>query len=403
MPSDSNLLLLLLLFSSDLWVPGISCSEKECPYNRFDPSQSSTFSMVNDTPPSFYIAYGIGSVNGTFAKDDVHLGDAFISQQMFGIASSTKDLILMFSSPSNGILGLGYPALTASNVEYDPFLFRLQKEGLIERPVFSISMGSVHDHGWVGEILLGGTNPEKYIGEINYEPVWGNHTYWMVGGRSVQIIKKSTVPNEDQLLMNSTFISTRGLIIDTGTTLTYMDRTLTDEIVHMVTDNVIFDHMSGTYMIDCALKQETATDYLLKFTMERTTLAIPIKDLILPLMREGKQQQDSSSICMFGIAPWMTTGTSKKMNENGWILIGDSVLRSTYLVFDMKDHQIGFAEVRKKSSLFKHLLIFLFQAFQYVNKEAPSSLGNRAPSPIMSVHQLSVILGIIALVIIIFC
>lgn len=257
---------------------------------------------------------------------------------MFGIASSTKDLILMSSSPSNGILGLGYPALTSGNVKYDPFLFRLQKEGLIENPVFSISMGSVHDSGWVGEILLGGTNPEKYVGEIAYEPVWGDKTYWMVGGKSIQVVKETT---QSEVMLNSTFASVRGLIIDTGTTLTYMDHALADEIVRMVAGNVVLDQMSGIYMIDCGVKGDATTDYFLEFTMETTKLVIPIKDLILPLGGEGQRD----GICMFGIAPWMTTGTSQKMNEKGWILIGDSVLRSTYLVFDMKNHQIGFAKV----------------------------------------------------------
>lgn len=331
------------MISSDLWVPSTSCSEQECPYDKFDPSASSTFSIVNDTPP-FYIAYGIGSVNGTFAKDDVYLGAAHISQQIFGLASSTQDLILMSSSPSNGILGLGYPALTTGNVKYDPFLFRLHKEGLIQEPVFSISMGSVHDQGWTGELLLGGTNPEKYVGEIAYEPVWGGNTYWMVGGKSVHIVKETT---QSEVMLNNTFASVRGLIIDTGTTLTYMDHALADEIVRMVAGNVVLDQVSGVYLIDCGVRGDATTDYFLEFTMDKTKLVIPINDLILPLVGgAGVGGTDEKDLCMFGIAPWMTTGTSQKMNEKGWILIGDSVLRSTYLVFDMKNHQIGFAKVK---------------------------------------------------------
>ncbi|GAN08429.1 aspartyl proteinase [Mucor ambiguus] len=365
--------------SSDLWVPSTSCSEKECPYSRFDPSKSSTLSIVKDTPP-FYIAYGIGSVNGTFAKDNVRLGDAHISQQIFGLASSTQDLILMSSSPSNGILGLGYPALTTGNVKYDPFLFRLHKEGLIQEPLFSISMGSVHDQGWTGELLLGGTNPEKYVGEIAYEPVWGENTYWMVGGKSVHIVKETT---QSEVMLNNTFASVRGLIIDTGTTLTYMDHALADEIVRMVAGNVVLDQMSGVYLIDCGVRGDATTDYFLEFTMEKTKLVIPINDLILPLVGgAGVGGPDERDLCMFGIAPWMTTGTSQKMNEKGWILIGDSVLRSTYLVFDMKNHQIGFA----KTSM-------------HATKEALSSLGSGTPSPNMSLHKLKIIFGVALIVV----
>ncbi|KAI8644839.1 aspartic peptidase domain-containing protein, partial [Parasitella parasitica] len=357
--------------SSDLWVPSISCSEQECPYNRFDPSKSSTFSTVNDTP-SFYIAYGIGSVNGTFAKDSVHLGDAYLSQQIFGMASSTKDLIFMSSSPSNGILGLGYPALTTGDTKYDPFVFRLQKEGLIEKPVFSISMGSVNDHGWVGEILLGGKNPEKYVGDIAYEPVWGDNIYWMVAGKSIQVVKETT---QSEVILNDTFESVRGLIIDTGTTLTYMDHVLADEIVRMVADKVVFDQASGTYIIDCGVKGDATTDYFLEFIMQKTKISIPIQDLILPLGGEEGQQ---GGLCMFGIAPWMTTGTSQKMNEKGWILIGDSVLRSTYLVFDMRDHRIGFAKTSIRDT----------------KKASLSSIGSGTQSPNMCLHKLKVIFSV---------
>jgi hypothetical protein len=49
--------------------------------------------------------------------------------------------------------------------------------------------------------------------------------------------------------------------------------------------------------------------------------------------------------CLFGVAPWMKTRPSQKMENKGWIMLGDSVLRSIYLVFDMKSHQVGFADV----------------------------------------------------------
>lgn len=260
-------------------------------------------------------------------------------QQQFGLATSTSNLILNTSTPSNGILGLGYPALTRSKTKYDPFIFQLAKHGLIERPIFSVSMGPIHTKGWSGEILLGGTNPDKYQGDIEYERVLnqGENTYWMVGGRSIQIQKETT---QSETILNATFPSVRGMIIDTGTTLTYVDHALAEEIMHMVagdSNNVVLDQMSGTYIVDCQIGGDSATTYFINFVMDGgTVLSVPVKNLILPL---------EDGLCMFGIAPWMSTGTSLKMDQKGWILIGDSVLRSSYLVFDMENHQIGFAKV----------------------------------------------------------
>lgn len=210
---------------------------------------------------------------------------------------------------------------------------------MIDQAVFSISMGSRHEDGWSGEILIGGTNADKYVDDIQYAPVISNSSYWMVGGKSIQLIQN------DEAVMNATFGGVRGMIIDTGTTLTYVDHQLAEDIVRTVAggeNNVALDQMSGTYIINCQA-DNLSNDIQIQFLLENgIVLNIPVKDLIIPL--DGKTVQEATQ-CMFGIAPWMKTGTSAKMNEKGWILIGDSVLRSTYLVFDMKQNQIGFAKV----------------------------------------------------------
>ncbi|RCH97786.1 Vacuolar protease A, partial [Rhizopus stolonifer] len=272
--------------SSDLWVPSSNCPTEECPYQRFISSQSSTFTSLNESQP-FQIEYGIGSVNGTYGKDSVYLGNAHIPQQQFGLATSTRDLILPATSPSNGIFGLGYPSLTTSNTKYSPFVFQLAEQGLIDQPIFSVSMGSITETGWSGEILLGGTNSEKYTGDIIYEPVFNqdnsNTSYWMVGGNSIQVQKETT---KSELVYNNTFSSVRGMIVDTGTTLTYMDRDAAEAIVKMVTnDHAVFDQMSGTYIIDCRTGHEATTSYFVYFTLDRSgiQLNIPLRDLVLPL------------------------------------------------------------------------------------------------------------------------
>ncbi|OBZ82784.1 Gastricsin [Choanephora cucurbitarum] len=336
--------------SSDLWIPSTQCPTQDCPHSKFDASKSSTFRAVDNTQP-FYIEYGIGSVNGSYARDSVHLGGAHIAQQLFGLATSTRDIILPYSSPSNGIFGLGYPALTTGNKNYQPFVFQLAERGLIEKPVFSISMGSMIETGWSGEILLGGINQDKYVGKLVYEPVLsgesGNTTYWMVGSDSIQVRRDHT--RDQNLVYSNTFSHARGLIIDTGTTLTYMDHEMAEAIVHRVAyGSVLFDSKSGVYIVDCRTGVDPSRSYSVHFTLSQsqTKLSIPVRDLVLPI---------GDGLCMFGIAPWMNTGNSAKMKEKGWILVGDSVLRSSYLVFDMKQHQIGFAKVCASKMSINHL------------------------------------------------
>lgn len=339
-----------LIVSSDLWVPSLTCPSKQCPLSKFDPSQSSTFESDNST---FHVDYGIGSVDGAYGRDHVYLGDAHVPHQLFGLANSTHDLILVTSDNTteiaNGIFGLGHPSLTTSAVKYEPFLFQLAKRGLIEKPIFSISMGSQSQKGWSGELMIGGTNKAKYTGEIEYAPVISNNSnYWMVPGKGIQILQQDTL---DQIRLNSTFEPVRGMIIDTGTTLTYVDRTLAEDIVRIVAEgenNVALDQMSGTFIMNCQAPHlhDPTVNYFVVFRLDNDIqLNIPVKDLIIPL--DGPTIKESTQ-CMFGIAPWMTTGTSAHMDKQGWILIGDSVLRSTYLVFDMEKNQIGFAKVRNE-------------------------------------------------------
>lgn len=308
---------------------------------RFNASQSSTF---EETTSLFHIEYGIGNVNGTYGKDHVYLGSAHVPQQLFGLASSTRDLILVTSTNTqeiaNGIFGLGHPSLTRKQDKYEPFMFQLAKQGMIDSAIFSISMGSRTEEGWSGEMVIGGTNEAKYVGEIEYADVMSNSSYWMVGGQSIEIMQ------ENNVVYNATFDGVRGMIIDTGTTLSYVDPVLAQEIVLQVagTENnkVALDHMSGTYIVHC--QEPRFRDQTLRVNLENgIVLNIPMSDLFIPL--EGKSLEDST-LCMFGIAPWMSTGTSDKMNKNGWILIGDSILRSTYLVFDMQENRIGFAKVQ---------------------------------------------------------
>ncbi|KAI7889465.1 aspartic peptidase domain-containing protein [Mucor mucedo] len=347
--------------SADLWVPSIECPTEQCPLARFNASESSSFQRINSS--LFHVQYGIGSVNGTYGRDEIYLGEAHVSQQQFGLASSTHDLIVVTSEKtneiSNGIFGLGHPSLTTSKEKYEPFLYQLAKQGKIDQAMFSISMGARHHDGWSGEMLIGGINNDKHVGEIQYAAVMENSTYWMVGGQSIQLIE------EDKVTMNETFDGVRGMIIDTGTTLTYVDHPLADRIVQSVVggqNNVALDQMSGTYIVNCQAENLSKDNQVHILLENDIVLEIPVKDLIIPL--DGKTIQEATQ-CMFGIAPWMTTGTSAKMNEKGWILIGDSVLRSTYLVFDMKKNQIGFAKAAHLQEMMQ----------SYANSVSPPSLA----------------------------
>ncbi|CAO3670461.1 unnamed protein product [Rhizopus stolonifer] len=343
--------------SADLWVPSSSCPSSECPLSRFDSTNSSTFKSLSE---SFSIQYGIGSANGTYATDTVSVGGASVSSQQFGLASSTSDILDSASSNSNsvqgdGILGLGYPSLTQANSQgsgsYNPFVFNLVSQNIISDPVFSIYLNSYSETGWSGEIIFGGVDSTKYDGDLAYLPVAGltsrssglfgssssSYYYWMVYGTGVAVVNSTQGSNPTY-----TFSQTGAFILDTGTTLTYLPTTVAEEMVAAFAGSggYVYDSSSGVYVVSCSTASSTATFQLImsqssSSSSNPVTLSVPASQLVIPL---DSTNINTASTCMFGIAPVSSSSLGSNM-----YLIGDSVLRSAYMVFDMGNNRVGLA------------------------------------------------------------
>lgn len=328
------------------------------------------------------MTYGIGNVNGTYATDTVSIAGATIQNQQFGLASDTqqiltnantitvtqnsvsknvKKLAAASSAPiANGILGLGYPKLTAASSKgqgsYNPFVFNLATQNIIAEPIFSIYMNSASKTGWSGEIIFGGIDQTKYTGNLTYMPVVPlsqttsknkkramsavstSDYYWMVYGQGVSVGDSSN----STAALNFPFASTGAFILDTGTTLTYLPADMAKQVVTAAVgaNGFTVDAGSGTYLVDCNAVSSTAT-FVLNMAGSNSpnaapiTLSIPMSHLVIPL---DSSSRTSANYCLFGIAPSTSVGVGSNL-----YLVGDSVLRSAYLVFDMGNNQIGIA------------------------------------------------------------
>ncbi|OBZ82782.1 Mucorpepsin [Choanephora cucurbitarum] len=371
--------------SSDLWVPSTQCPQSNCPFYRFDPSKSSTLKQLN---APFAIQYGIGSVNGTYYTDTVTVGGATVQNQQFGLASMTEDI--MQADPSaggpgssapdsyntssnqnvegNGILGLGYPGLTQANSQgegaYNPFVFNLVAQNIISDPIFSIFLNSVSETGWSGEIIFGGIDDSKFDGNLTYLPVaslttrssgstssrqssstnssQANYYYWMVYGQGLGVTNSNTGSNPSWRLREL-----GAFILDTGTTLTYLPASVATDIVTAFAGerNFAYDRQSGVFIVDCNTAKSPARFELQMSQSNRISsnplvLSVPASELVIPI---DSNTADSASVCMFGIAPLSGSGGV----GNNLYLVGDSVLRSAYMVFDMGQNRVGIAATKK--------------------------------------------------------
>ncbi|GAA5805417.1 hypothetical protein HPULCUR_010933 [Helicostylum pulchrum] len=315
-------------YSADTWVPSSKCPTSECPYEKFQQDKSSTFKSLN---LSFSVTYGQGSIHGKYAKDTINLlgpGSGLTSnEQTFGLAESAIDIISGdMEMTSNGILGLAFPALAANSdtaEAYNPFIFELAAKKIISQAIFSVSLNDAE--GWKSELTIGGVNRDKYTGEIHYVPVEKNinpktskldYTFWSVKLKGIQANK------------NNTISVNKNVILDTGTTYSYLSKELADQIVQDVTQQkVSVDLQSQLYIVDCKLRSSNQTIEL-EFD-QNTRLSIAIEDLILP------PQDEDSNKCAFSI--------TYNFDQEETLVLGDNILGSALFVFDIESKRVGMA------------------------------------------------------------
>lgn len=281
---------------------------------------------------SFSVTYGQGSIHGKYAKDTINLlgpGSGLTSnEQTFGLAESATDIISEdMEMTSNGILGLAFPALAANSdtlEAYNPFIFELAAKKVISQAIFSVSLSDAN--GWQSELTIGGVNRDKYVGDIHYVPVEKNinpktgkldYTFWSVKLKGIQANKN-----------NNTIAVNKNVILDTGTTYSYLSKELADQIVQDVTQQkVSVDLQSQLYIVDCKLRSSNQTIDL-EFDLS-TRLSIPVADLILPPADKDSNQ------CGFSI--------TYNFDKEETLVLGDNILRSTLFVFDIESKRVGMA------------------------------------------------------------
>ncbi|KAF8760360.1 aspartic peptidase A1 [Rhizoctonia solani] len=128
--------------SSNLWVPGKSCTSIACfLHAKYDSSASNTY-KANGT--EFAIQYGSGSLSGFMSQDTLTIGDIAVKHQDFAEATKEPGLAFAFGK-FDGILGLAFPGSRSM----EPYL-PSEQDG--------------------GEAVFGGIDESHYKGKIHYVP-----------------------------------------------------------------------------------------------------------------------------------------------------------------------------------------------------------------------------------------
>ncbi|KAI0011777.1 acid protease [Xylariaceae sp. FL0662B] len=309
--------------SSDLWVntPDSSlCSRRSDPCSfagTYDANSSSTYEYVGSW---FNISYVDGSgASGDYVSDTLTIGESTLDQFQFGIGYE--------STSEQGILGVGY-AVNEVQVgragldAYDNLPMKMVSAGQIQKNAYSLWLNDLDANK--GSILFGGVDTAQYVGSLQTLPIQSNNgvfSEFMITLTSVAL-GNTTIANDQAL----------AVLLDSGSSLTYLPDTMVETIYNQI--NAQYDPDQGAAYVPCSLADETAT---LDFTFTEPKISVEMNELVIDLMSsDGRRPTFSNgqAACLFGICP-AGSGTN---------VLGDTFLRSAYVVYDLDENEISIAQ-----------------------------------------------------------
>ncbi|KAF4583079.1 secreted aspartic proteinase [Ophiocordyceps camponoti-floridani] len=327
--------------SSELWVnPDCSSAptesqKRQCDsFGRYEPSRS-------NTPPSGPhgsedIKYGDPSDASTqtsvsidYYRDVVSLGGAVVSNQTLGVVSRSR-------GQTQGILGLA-PTLRGDE-PYSLVLSSMAAQGLIHARLFSLDLRSKGDEA--GAVVYGGVDRARFAGglercamvdgsegerrlaiklaAVGYTPgpeEGGSVRTWRVRG-------SESDPDPD---------SGASVMLDSGTTLSRLHAEVAAPLLSALDAGP--RRSDGYYPVPCSSSSSSSSSSTpsratVDFTFGRKTIRVPVSDFILDMDGSSGERE-----CYAGLV----------VTESQQIL-GDSVLRAGYFVFDWDNGAVHVAQ-----------------------------------------------------------
>lgn len=296
--------------SSDTWVidKDATCDVANCKSKGvFDSATSTTFK--NLTIP-FHIGYVDGTnSDGYYVTDDVWLpsGDK-ISQFQFGEVNRT--------SVNQGLMGIGYKYTVSSTLKYDNFPFALKNQGLINKAAYSMYLSSFDSN--MGKVIFGGYDTKKVSGPFPKIPI--SSTNQVAVPLHNVTLNGVTIPVEDA-----------GTLLDTGFTLTKFK---TETFEKIITQLGTWNEKIGKYTWSC----NQPKDKYVSYTFDGVVINVPYNTLIWN--RYDTTGYNGEGTCGIGIKDGLTKTS-----------LGDTFLRSAYLVYDLDDKTIQIGQANYSTEL----------------------------------------------------
>lgn len=276
------------------------------------------------------------------------IGNVLINNVQFGVAEEVNST----TGFAIGLMGLGYSENEATQHQYPNMPEVLKDTGVINSRLYSIYLNDVGETS--GTILFGGIDTSKYSGELatldiipdeqtgNVDQfitavtaltanVGGTKTPVFSGGSAGVNAYQSNNPSLPVLLdtgssawsVPESYWTGRGGL---GSLFTYVDQ-------------------NGT----CSCSHQNSGDTLTIEFGAKLNITVPAREFIVPIYDPTTNDpvpysgSGGGETCAFMIAPSSPTG-------QGFLTLGDAILRSMYVVFDLDNGQLSVAQAAVNST-----------------------------------------------------
>lgn len=283
------------------------------------------------------------TASGDYIADHFEIGDTVIEALQMGLANSTAS--------GTGVLGIGFTANEAAETPYPNLVDQMVEQGFIPTKAYSLYLNDYQSS--TGNILFGGVDTDKFIGGLTVIPILRdaqtqNYTSFTVAMTAASIAFANGTTYNASLPSDSL-----DAILDSGTTLSYFP----DDVATPLFDAVgAYTYSSlgstGLTMVECSLL-DSGLVFTFRFN-ETVSIAVPADELVINVF-EGYQGEFPASIplespCLFGIQNSGDSLPSESARQVDFALLGDTFLRSAYVVYDLDNRQIALAQANLNST-----------------------------------------------------
>ncbi|KAM3504737.1 hypothetical protein MY11210_008239 [Beauveria gryllotalpidicola] len=336
--------------SSDVWVPSSgseACQAKSdkitrpgqsngCSKGSFNSSKSSTFTALDEG--SFQIQYvDQSSAQGSYFLDAFQIGGSTIQNLTMGLAEETD---IPF-----GLVGVGYRGNEASiqtvRNTYPNLPIAMQTSGNINTVAYSLWLNDLDAS--TGNLLFGAVDTEKYQGELARLDLLSSGNQVVEFDVALTSVAGYSSTGSDSFSSSSFPITA---LLDSGTTLSYLPTDIAQQIWQEV--GAAYVSSLQIAVVPCAYASSSA---YLSFGFGGTggpRINVTMDELVLDqagvTMSNGRQSNVPA--CAFGIQA-QSASTDGSANT---YLLGDTFLRSAYVVYDLENNQVAIAPTKFNAS-----------------------------------------------------